>query len=203
MGAHMFGSTQQGIVFVSVKVSESCIFYVFQNESKCQIHFCCTFQIVKKMIQFLVHDFFVESCHCVIEYFVSRPFKFWIHQEMLTRTHLFSQPVILNISHYVFHIHISCSWSDLHSVLSDSMLTKGVKSWKLLITKFTLEGDISYWSAVVLRKMVIQITLGFCGEFGTMGTIQCTSSTTLLVTCKIKLCSLGTTILKFNILVLI
>ena len=39
------------------------------------------------------------------------------------RTQLFSQLVILNISHYVFHIHISCSWSGLQSVLSVSMLT--------------------------------------------------------------------------------
>ena len=75
------------------------------------------------MIKFLVHDCFVESFHCVIEHFVSRPFKFGIHQEMLTRTQLFSQAVILNISHYMFHIHISCSWSDLRSVLSVSMLT--------------------------------------------------------------------------------
>ena len=47
---------------------------------------------------------FVESFHCVIQDFVSRYFKFRIHQEMLTGTQLFSQPVILNIYHYMFHI---------------------------------------------------------------------------------------------------
>ena len=107
--AHKFGSIQQGIVFVCVTISEPSVFYIFQNEAKSQIHFCCTFQIVEKMVKFLVHDCFVESFHCVIEHFVSRPFKFGIHQEMLTRTQLFSQPVILNISHYMFQIHISCS----------------------------------------------------------------------------------------------
>ena len=75
------------------------------------------------MIKFLVHDCFVESFHCLIEYFVSRSFKFRIHQEMLTGTQLFSQPVILNISHYVFQIHILFSGSDLHAVLNVSMLT--------------------------------------------------------------------------------
>ena len=103
MGAHKFGSIQQGIVFVCVKVSETSIFYIFQNETKSQIHFCCTFEVVEKMIKFLVHDCFVESFHCVTEYFVSCPFKFGIHQKMLTRTQLFSQTVILNLSPYVSH----------------------------------------------------------------------------------------------------
>ena len=109
MGAHKFGSTQHGIVFVCVKVSKPSFFYIFQKGTKSQIHFCCTFQKVEKVIKFLVHDCFVESFHCVIEYFVSRRFKFGVHQEMLTRTQLYSQLVILNISHYVFHIQISCS----------------------------------------------------------------------------------------------
>ena len=110
MGAHKFKSIQQGIVFVCVKISEPSVFYILQNETKSQIHFRCTFQIVEKMIKFLVHDCFVESFHCLIDYFVSRSSKFRIHQEMLTGTQLFShQPVILNIFHYVFQIHISCS----------------------------------------------------------------------------------------------
>ena len=72
MGAHKFGSIQQGIVFVCVKKPEPSAFYFFQNEVKSQIHFCCTFQIVEKKIKFLVHDCFGENIHCVIEYFVSR-----------------------------------------------------------------------------------------------------------------------------------
>ena len=48
MGTHKFGSIQQGIVFVCVKVSESSIFYIFQNETKSHVHFCCTFQIIEK-----------------------------------------------------------------------------------------------------------------------------------------------------------
>ena len=118
MGAHKFESIQQGIAFVCVKVSKPPIFYTFQSETKSQIHFCCIFQIVEKLIKFLVHDCFVKSLHSLIEYFVSRSFKFRIHQEMLTGTQLFSQPVILNISHNVFHFHISCSWIDFHSMLA-------------------------------------------------------------------------------------
>ena len=194
MRACKLGAIQQGIVFVCVKVSESSVFYIFQNETKSHIHFCCTFQIFKKMIKFLVHDCFVESFHCVIEYFVCRPFKLGIHQEMLTRMHLFSQPVILNISHYVFHIHISCSWSDLHSVLSVSMLTESVKSGKLLITKFTLEGEVRFWGALLLSNMIIQIILWFCGEIGTLGTVQSSNWTSFLVSYNFVSCSSGTTI---------
>ena len=111
MGAHKFGLIQQGIVFVCVEVSEPSILYVFRIESKSQVHFCCTFQPVEKIIKFLVNDCFVERLHCVIEYFVSRLFKFGIHQKMLTKRQLFSQPLILKIFHYMFHIHISCFWS--------------------------------------------------------------------------------------------
>ena len=39
---------------------------------------------------------------------------------------------------------------------------------------------------------------GFCGEIGTMSTKQCTCRTTLHVTRKIKLCSLGTAIVTNN-----
>ena len=60
------------------------------------------------MIKFFV-NFCVEILYKIIEYFVSRSFKFGIQQEVMTRTQLFSQPVILNISHYMFHIHIFCS----------------------------------------------------------------------------------------------
>ena len=178
-----------------VKISEPTVFFFFQNEARSQVHFCCTFQIVEKMIKFLVHDCFVESFHCVNEYFVSRSFKFRIHQEMLTGTQLFSQAVILNILHYMFDIHIFCSWSDLHCVFSVSMLTWSVKSWKLLITKFTLEDDIRFWGAILLSNMKIQIIVGSCEEIGTLGTIQCTSRTTLLVTRTIKLCNLDSTVL--------
>ena len=108
MGAHKFGSIQQGIVFVCVRLSEPSVSYIFQNEAKSQIHFCCTFQIVEKMIKFLIHDCFLENFHSVVEYFVSRSFKLRTHQEMLTGTQLFAQSMIFNISHNMFHIHISC-----------------------------------------------------------------------------------------------
>ena len=200
MGAHKLVSSQQGIVFVCAKVSKISMFYTFQNETKSQINLCCTLLIVENMIKFLVHNCFVESFHSVIEYFVYRSFKFQIHQEMLTGTQVFSQPVILNVSHYVFHIHILCSWFDLRSVLGVFMLTYSVKSWKLLKAKFTLEGDIRFWGTVLLSNVVVQIILGFFGEIETLGTIHCTSRTTLPVTVEIKLCSLGTTILTYNFL---
>ena len=50
-----------------------------------------------------------------------------------------------------------------------------------MIAKFTLEGDIRFWGTVLLSNMIIQIVLGFCGEIGTLGTIQCTSRASLLI----------------------
>ena len=83
MGAHKFGSIQQGIVLVFVKVSEPSIFLILKTETKCQIVFCCTFQIDQKMIKFLVHDCFVESFHWVMQYFVSRACKFGNHKNIV------------------------------------------------------------------------------------------------------------------------
>ena len=105
MGAK-FGSIQEGIVFVCVKASETSVLFNFQNETKSQIHFCCTFQIVEKMVKFLVHHCFVESFHCIIDYFVSRPFKFGIHQEMLTRTQLLSTCDPQHLPLYVRYPHL-------------------------------------------------------------------------------------------------
>ena len=51
---------------------------------------------------------------------------------------------------------------------------------------------------VLLSNMVIQITLGFCGEIGKVSTIQCTSRATLLVPYNIVSCSLGSTISTCN-----
>ena len=107
MGAHKLGSIQQGIVFVCVKVSEPSVFYIFKNETKSQIHFCCTFQIVQKMIKFLVHECFVERFHSSIEYFVSRSFMFRIHQQILTvNATLLSSCDPQHLPRYVRHPHL-------------------------------------------------------------------------------------------------
>ena len=60
--------------------------------------------------------------------------------------------------------------------------------------KFTFEGDIRLRGAMLLSNMIIQITLAFCGEIETLGTIRCTSRTSFLVTYNIVSCSLGTII---------
>ena len=51
--------------------------------------------------------------------------------------------------------------------------------------------------------MINQMVLGLFGEIGIVGTIQCTSRTTLFLTRKNKFFSLGTLILTCNFLVLI
>ena len=53
MGAHKLGSIQQGIVFVCVRLSESFVFYVFQNETKGQrFNFAAHFKLFKKWSSF-------------------------------------------------------------------------------------------------------------------------------------------------------
>ena len=62
-------------------------------------------------------------------------------------------------------------------------------------------GNIRLWGAVCLSNTINQINLGFCGENWTLGTKQCPSRTTVLLTSNIRLCSLGTTILTITFFV--
>ena len=48
---------------------------------KARFTYAAHFKLMKKKIKFLVHDCFVGSFHSVFEYFVSRSFKFGIHQD--------------------------------------------------------------------------------------------------------------------------
>ena len=50
-----------------------------------------------------------------------------------------------------------------------------------------------------LRNMKNQIILRFCGEIGALGAIKSTSRTLRFVTIRIRLCSVGTTIVVSNL----
>ena len=71
------------------------------------------------------------------------------------------------------------------------------------MVKLTLESDPRLCGAVLLINMIFQITLGFHGEIGTLGRMQRVSRLNLLVTMKVMLCSLGTTMFKGNFFVAI
>ena len=88
-------------------------------------------------------------------------------------------------------------------MLGVSLMTYSVKYWKLLATKFTLKGSLRFSSTVILSDMLIQIILGFATEIQTLVTLQCASRETLLVTVKIRLCSLIAPIFKHNFFVAI
>ena len=78
------------------------------------------------------------------------------------------------------------------------MLTYSVEAWKLLVTNFALQSNISFWEAMFLRYMINHIILKFCGEIGKLGTKQCNSTTTLFMTSQIMLCIFLNTIVTSN-----
>ena len=71
------------------------------------------------------------------------------------------------------------------------------------MTKFTLESYIKFYGAGLLSNMVIEIILELHGEIGTLVPMQRPSRTILLVTMRIKLCSMGSKIFKNNLFVAI
>ena len=54
----------------------------------------------------------------------------------------------------------------------DFVLSQSIKSWNLLITQFTLDGNDRLWGAVFFRNMIIQVILGMGGENGALGKKQ-------------------------------
>ena len=70
--------------------------------------FAAKFKILKKEIKFLVHDCLVDTLHCVVEYFVSRSFKFRIHQENIIRTQLLFEIRIIHFVDDIVSINICC-----------------------------------------------------------------------------------------------
>ena len=56
-----------------------------------------------------------------------------------------------------------------------------VKSWKLLVTNLTLECNIRFWRAVLLRNMIVQIILGVSWEIGSFSAVQGSSWTYFLL----------------------
>ena len=121
---------------------------------------------------------------------MSRTFRFRIYQELLTWSYLLFQIRIIHFVDGVVRINICCL--DGTAMLGVFMLSSSVKSWKLLLTKFTLRSKDRFWAAVFFSNMIFEVIMGFSGEIRTLGTKQCKSRTTLLVTSKIRLCSLGT-----------
>ena len=120
---HKFSSFHNSIVLVSVKVSTQSILNIFQNESKHKINFCSTFQFFEYIIQFIVDQRHVEGWHGKVENSVSSILPFSICQKVFARFQFLSQTLIVNFSHYVLHINIARSESNLCSMLSIFMLT--------------------------------------------------------------------------------
>ena len=86
----------------------------------------------------------------MFEVFMSRLFRFSIHKEMLTWTKLFFEIEVIFFVDEIVRCNICCL--GIRSMLGVLMLTYSVKFWKLLVTKFWLEGDVNFWGAVVSSK---------------------------------------------------
>ena len=168
----------------------------FENEYKNL--FCHTFQIVEEMIKFFVDDFCVEVLYSIIEQFVSlfqvrNPLRNVDKNAILLSTcDLQHFPLCDPHPHLLFLIRsafrVECFYVDVKRKILE-ILDNEV---------YTCGGDIRFWSAVLLSNMIIQITLVFCGEIETLGTIQCSNWTSLLVMYKIVSCSLDTTFITCN-----
>ena len=74
------------------------------------------------------------------------------------------------------------------------------KTRGLLITNFTLESNIKFWSAIFLGYMIIQVILVRCRDIGLFGAIQRSNEHLFFVTSKVNFCGFGTTILTSNFL---
>ena len=131
-----FRSFHSTIVLMSVKVSTHSILKSFQNESKCKVNFCSTFQFFEYIIQFIVEQRNVEGWHGKVEDSVSSILHFSVRQKVFARFQFFSQTLIVKISHYLFHVNIALSESKLCYMLSVFVLTLRLKAGKNSVWQF-------------------------------------------------------------------
>ena len=120
---HKFRSLHNSIIFVSVKVSTHSILKIFQNDSKCKVNFCSTFQFLEYIIQLIVERRHVEGSHGKVEDSVSSVIHFSICQIVFARFQFFPQNLIVNISYFILHISSARFESHLGSMLSVSVVT--------------------------------------------------------------------------------
>ena len=160
-------------------MSKTSIFHIPLKEAKSHIHFCCTIWVVEKMIKLLLCYCFVEIFHWVMENFLSGPFDFKIHLQLLTWTQLFCEIRIIYFVHDFVRMKICCL--DRKAMMSAFMLLWSVKSSTLLITKFTFERNDRFWGVVFFNKMITQVHLGIREELGPLVTIQGSSISARIV----------------------
>ena len=176
---HRSWDRSAGIVFDCVKLPELTIFYTLQTKSKSQIHLCCTFFIFEKMIRFLIHYCSLEIFYCLIGNFASGPLKFGIHQEMLTWMQILFEIHIIQFVDDIVWLNICC--------LDSKSMLGVVKSWHLMVKKFTFEGNFMFWDGVFFSNKVIQIIRG--GRSG--GETGCTTRFQLsMFSCAVQNCFL-------------
>ena len=119
------------------------------------------------MINFLVYYCFVEISYGVNENFVCQPFKFKVHQEKLTWTPFF---VEIHIIHFADdNVRVNKCYLDKKIHLERFYVVAERNFLKTLMTSFTLERNIKFWSTALLSDMIIQMILGLCSESRTVG----------------------------------
>ena len=200
MGALKFGLIQQGIVFVCVKnLKPASSMFLKQNQKPDSLllhisNYWKNDQVSRSRLfrwEFPLHDWIL----CVSPFQSRNPPRIVdTNATLLSSCDL--QHLLLCVPHQHllfliwFAFGVECFYFDVKRKVLETLDSK-VYTW----------GWHQVLGAVLLSKMVIQINLGFCGEIGILGKIQCTSRTTHHVTRMIGLCSLGTTILTCNFLV--
>ena len=123
--------------------------------------------------------------------FFSRPFNFRIYEEMLTRAQLLLKIRIINFVQDIVRINVCSFDRKSHAVCYCVDVQR--KSREILVTNFTLNGNISLWGAMLFCNMTIQINLRLSEEIGKLDTLQYTKNTSLFVRSKINLCNFGST----------
>ena len=107
-------------------------FIFFKKSPKSSFSFAAHLKFLKRKVILLVHSSCVKVLHCIVEYFVSHPFKFRLNEKMLTWTELLFKVRITNFVEDIVRFHVCCP--KIKAKLSVFMLTSGLICWQLLLT---------------------------------------------------------------------
>ena len=163
------------------------IYNGFQNKSESEVDFGCTFELSKDVIRVLVNQRIFESWHSVFDYWMSSFFELRVYHKKLTCLQISLKFRIVSVSTKKSRPFLE---KFRNCMLIAFLLSQIIETRKLLLPRFIREGNNTFFSAVFLGWMTLQVSLGDFWGVEAFSAIQGWNSTFFFKSCKIRFGSL-------------
>ena len=191
-----FRSIHQVASFVfTTKVTTSNL-HTFQNEGKCNLQVGCINGTIRHQIKHFDQHVRIQRIHCIVRDFLSPIVHLRVYEEVFACFE-FLQAIVIYFSQLIFNIKTCCYWSTFSPTnIFFSVQPQRIKIVKVLTRSVTQVNSLWFDCGKDLEHMNAQINPGVGRKTWTMGTLQGSSWTSLLLLSIIASCSMCSTPLK-------